>query len=90
MALNIKNKTVEELVSEVAGMTGETKTEVIRRAVDERRKRLLLRLGKENRAESLLQFLERDVWPLVPEALLGARIDKAEREAILGYGAEGV
>lgn len=40
MALNIKNQEVERLAAEVAKMTGETKTEAIRRALGERRQRL--------------------------------------------------
>ena len=40
MALNIKNSEVERLATEVAAMMGETKTEAIRRALLERRRRL--------------------------------------------------
>ena len=40
MALNLKNDEVERLAAEVAGMTGESKTEAIRRALDERKRRL--------------------------------------------------
>ena len=35
MALNIKNAEVERLAAEVARLTGESKTEAIRRALDE-------------------------------------------------------
>ena len=40
MALNLKNAAVERLAAEVARLTGESKTEAIRRALDERRRRL--------------------------------------------------
>ena len=40
MALNLKNAEVERLAAEVARLTGESKTEAIRRALDERRQRL--------------------------------------------------
>ena len=90
MALNIKNATVEALVAEVATMTGESKTEVIRRAVMERRERLDLQYPQRDRAARLLRFLEREVWPLVPPELLGHGISQAEQDAILGYGPEGV
>ena len=40
MPLNIKNSEVERLAAEVARLTGESKTEAIRRALDERRRRL--------------------------------------------------
>ena len=38
MALNIKNADVERLATEVARLTGESKTEAIRRALEERRR----------------------------------------------------
>ena len=40
MALNIKNADVERLAEELARLTGESKTEAIRKALDERRRRL--------------------------------------------------
>src|SRR4029453_11787484 len=40
MALNLKNAEVERLAAEVARLTGESKTEAIRRALEERRQRL--------------------------------------------------
>jgi hypothetical protein len=40
MALNLKNAQVERLAAEVAKLTGESKTEAIRRALEERRRRL--------------------------------------------------
>lgn len=40
MALNIKSDQVERLAAEVAQLTGETKTEAIRRALEERKQRV--------------------------------------------------
>jgi antitoxin VapB len=40
--LNIKNAEVETLVAEVARLAGESKTEAVRRALEERRARLRL------------------------------------------------
>jgi antitoxin VapB len=73
MALNIKNTDVERLAAEVARMTGESKTEAIRRALEERKGRLALRARKQRRA-SVPRFLEREVWPAVPRRLLGRRL----------------
>ncbi len=42
MSLNIKNEEVTRLVEEVAAATGETKTEAIRKALEERKQRLAL------------------------------------------------
>jgi antitoxin VapB len=91
MALNIKDKETEALVNEIASLTGETKTGAVRQAARERLERLRPRTGggKNSEGESLRQFLEREIWPLVPPELLGRGISKAEREEILGYGPEG-
>jgi len=90
MGLNIKNPEVERLVDEVAEMTGETKTEAVRVALVERRRRLRLDRADALREERLQRFLEREVWTRVPEDQLGRAPAKGEREEILGYGAEGV
>ena len=91
MPLNIKNPEVERLVEEVAKVTGESKTEAVRKALEERRERLAFQLPptRDRRAE-VLRFLEREVWPRVPPELLGRGLSKEEQEEILGYGPEGV
>lgn len=90
MALNIKNAEVERLAAEVARLTGESKTEAVRRALAERRARLRTRMGDASRRERVLRFLETEVWARVPPDQLGRAPDREEREAILGYGPEGV
>lgn len=81
MALTVKNPEVERLAEEVARLTGETKTEAIRKA------RLLY--PRRPSKESVLEFLEREVWPkLLPESL-GKAPTKAEQEEILSFGPEG-
>lgn len=90
MPLNIKNAEVERLADEVSKMTGETKTEAIRRALAERRARLRLRLTPAGRADRIRRFLEAEVWSRIPEDQLGRAPDREERERILGYGESGV
>lgn len=90
MALNIKNAEVERLVAEVATLTGETKTEAVRRALAERRARLRTRVTDASRSDRLRRFLENEVWSRVPEDQMGKPPDRAERERILGYGEAGV
>ncbi len=90
MALNIKNQDVERLLEEVIEITGETKTEAVRKALEERRQRLALRHGVRQDNRRLLTFLEEEVWPQIPPALLGSQISKEEEEQILGYGEHGV
>jgi antitoxin VapB len=89
MALNLKNAEVERLAAEVARMTGESKTEAIRRALDERRQRLKGRASDRRRAR-VMQFLEKTVWPTLPEGEFGRRLTRAEEDDILGIGPNGV
>ena len=90
MALNIKNPEVERLVDEVAKIAGESKTEAVRKALEERRERLAFQVSPRDRRAEVMRYLEREVWPRVAPELLGRGISKAEQEEILGYGPEGV
>lgn len=89
MGLNIKHPEVEQLAAEVARIANETKTEAIRRALLERRERLRARAGYHRCRGDLKKYLERHVWPLVPDAELGRTLTRDEEDAILGYGPEG-
>jgi antitoxin VapB len=93
MALNIKNAQVERLAAEVARITGETKTEAVRRALQDRKNRLVLATRKkvtlksskiQDRVSSIKEYLEREVWPNIPNDILGKKMTKREREEILG------
>ena len=89
MGLNIKNADVERLAAEVAGLVHETKTEAIRQALVERRARLRARAGKPEARRSLREYMERNVWPLIPAAELGRVLTREQEDQILGYGPEG-
>lgn len=89
MPLNIKNPEVERLVQEVARMTGESKTEAVRQALLERRRRLAFRVGRADRRAEIQSFLEREVWARIPKDQLGRAPAKEEVEKILGFGPEG-
>lgn len=89
MPLNIKNAAVERLAAEVSRLTGESKTEAIRRALEERRQRLRHK-SVERRRERVLAFLERAVWPTLPRRERGRRLTRTEEDTILGYGSGGV
>jgi antitoxin VapB len=43
-----------------------------------------------DRRERIARFLEREVWPQVPERERGRRLTRREEDAILGYGRAGV
>lgn len=89
MALHIRNAEVEQLATELARLTGETKTEVIRRALEERR-RWLRSVSADSRRARVLRFLEKKVWPTLPKGQMGRRLSRAEEDEILGYGPWGV
>jgi len=89
MALNLKNPDVERLASEVARLTGESKTAAIRRALEERRLRLTAPSSKAKRTR-VLRFLRTKVWASIPKEQLGRRLTSAEEDTLLGYGPDGV
>ena len=90
MALNIKNQEVENLLNSVVKMTGESKTEAVRKALEERQQRLALRFMVTQDDNWLNTFLGEEIWPQIPPDQLGTRLSKAEEEAILGVGDLGV
>ena len=89
MALNIEDDEVERLAADIAQLTGETKTEAIRRALAERRDRLRYRSRAGSRQQRVLRFMEREVWPHVPADQLHRRLTRDEEEEKLGYGPSG-
>jgi len=88
--LNIKNREVERLLDEVAKITGESKTEAVRKALEVRRERLAFQASPRDRRSEVLRYLEQEVWPKVPKERLGRGLIKEEQEEILGHGPEGV
>ena len=88
--MNIKNVVVERLAEDVARLAGETKTEAIRRALEQRRARLVARTANVDRKRRLHAFLETEVWPQIPRKERGRRLTKKQEEAILGLGKDGV
>lgn len=90
MALSIKDEEAERLASEVAQLSGESKTRAVKVALRERRDRLALARPQRDRHDELRRFLEQEVWSQVPRGALGRRLSRSEREEILGYGPAGV
>ena len=90
MGLNIEDAETERLAAEVARLAGETKTRAVKVALQERRARLALRVARTARGDQLRRFLGEEVWPQLPAEVLGKAVSRAEREAILGYGRDGV
>jgi antitoxin VapB len=89
MALNIKNREVERLATEVAQLARETKTEAIRRALEERKLRLKFGPSPEEKMRRVTEYLQREVWPHILPEFRGKTITKEEQEEILGIGPNG-
>jgi antitoxin VapB len=83
MALNIKNQDVETLLENVVKITGESKTEAVRKALEERHQRLALRSMTPHLRNRLNNFLAEEIWPQIPAELLGSRLSKEEEEQLL-------
>jgi antitoxin VapB len=90
VALTIKNPEVERLAAEVARLTGETKTQAIRVALQERRSRLAAGVDRDARRAELLRFMQDEIWAHVPAELRGQPHDSARDDALLGYGSDGL
>ena len=95
MVLNIQNPDIIMLVEEVTRLTGESTTDAVRNALEERIQRLKPQRKEKaqsssEKAAAFLAFLEKEVWPLVPPDELGRTMTKEEKEEILGYGEFGV
>ncbi len=89
MPLNIKNPETERLASEIAALTGESKTGAVRQALRERKQRLLLARSGLGRGDRMVGVLERRLWPRLPDGVRGSTLSGADEEAILGFGPDG-
>ena len=85
MALTVKNAEVERLTAEVARLTGETKTEAVRRALVDRRHKLAQRGGLLDKGTRIMEFLQSEVWPLLPEQEAGRPLSADEENALFGF-----
>lgn len=90
VALNIKNSAVEDLAEELARLTGQSKTETIRQALERRRAELIRQGRPSSRQVAARRFFESEVWPLIPADQVGQRLTQAEEDDIRGFGPEGV
>jgi antitoxin VapB len=86
MTININNMSVEDLLDEITQITGESRAEAVRKALEERRQRLTRQTATTRGEVALLSFLQEEGWPQIPSVHLGVRLTKEEEEQILGYG----
>lgn len=89
MGLNIKSEEVDRLATEAARRYGETKTEAIRKALEERLERD--EFSPEAKLARSKRLLETEIWPSIPAHERGQPpLTKQEVEDILGFGPDGV
>ena len=89
MALNLKNREVDVLAAEVASLAKESKTEAVRKALLERKARLISTTYSRKRSERSASILQ-EFRKTLPAKLLGKRLSRKEEDDILGYGPGGV
>jgi len=82
MAINIKDSETDRLAREVAKRAGETITDAIRKALEERLQRLAGRYAAPTKRDKLYEILNRvDALP---------RLDTRSEYEILGYDESGI
>jgi antitoxin VapB len=82
MPLSIKNDATERLARQVAGATGESLTEAIKKSLEERWQRLKSGRRKDTSADQIDDLLRRvDALP---------RLDSRSEDEILGYDENGL
>ena len=82
MALNIRNKETEQLAAALASLTGETKTEAVRKALAERLERIRRTRGNRRLVEEIDEIADHCAsLPL---------LDNRSADEILGYDANGL
>ena len=84
--IKYKKLEVDKLATELSDLTGESKTEVIRRALLELKVSMSFRVAKIDRRTRMQEFLEKEVWAKLPKKVLGKKISTKEMDTILGYG----
>ena len=82
MALNIRNRRTEELAEALAKLTGETKTEAVTKALDDR----LERVRRQRSGRSLARELD----DIARHCASLPVLDDREADAILGYDERGL
>jgi len=83
MALNIRNRETESLAAALAAATGETKTEAVRRALQERLESVR---HQQNRRRSLVD----EINVIADHCTALTEIDTRSPDAILDYDAQGL
>jgi hypothetical protein len=80
----------ERLITHLQQLTGETRRVVVVKALEERIARLTLPVTPIERAQRIVNILERSIWQLGRPGFGRNPIERAEEDGILGYRPEGI
>ncbi len=86
MAIHINNPAVARLATELAALTGESKTEAIRKSLEERMSRLSCTALLRVRRAELARVLGREIRAMVPAGGRKAILRQEEVQELLAYG----
>ena len=86
MALNIKNPRVLQLAAELAAMTGDNKTEAIRKGLEDRKNRLIVETSRLARRIELEKVMAGKVGKARIAVKPNAILSCAEVHELLSYG----
>ena len=86
MAITIKNPSVTRLADELASLTGDSKTEAIRKALEEKIVRLSCSSARRARRAELARILGREVCTLARADGKKRILTPAEVQELLAYG----
>ena len=79
--INLKSDRVATLLEQITQRTGETKVDVVARALEER----LQELEAKDRGARTLTWLKTAVWPNLPQTERGEAPSKEAQEELLGF-----
>ncbi len=86
MAIHIKNPAVTRLAAELASLTGESRTEAIRKALEEKMARLLCRAARQARRAEMAQILGCEARGMLRAGKRKAVLKAEEVQELLAYG----
>jgi antitoxin VapB len=86
VAIHIKNPAVTRLAAELASLTGDSKTEAIRKALEEKMARLSIIAARRARSAELARILGREVCTLARAGGRKRILTPAEVQELLAYG----
>jgi antitoxin VapB len=86
VAIQIKDPVVTKLAAELASLTGESKTDAIRNALEEKMARITMCAARRTRRAEMARILGREVCTLARAGGKKEVLSAAEIQELLAYG----